>query len=81
MPIFISFFMGLREMATTPVESLKTGGIFWFQDLTLPDQYFAMPIITSLTLWATIEVCVEYNFCNHLSVCVVIFSWVLIPQN
>lgn len=56
MPIFISFFIALREMATTPVESLKTGGLFWFQDLTVPDQYFAMPIITSLTLWATIEV-------------------------
>lgn len=60
MPIFISFFMGLREMASTPVESLKTGGIFWFKDLTLPDQYYAMPIITSLTLWATIEVCIQY---------------------
>lgn len=56
MPIFISFFIALREMASTPVESLKTGGLFWFQDLTVPDQYFAMPIITSFTLWATIEV-------------------------
>lgn len=60
MPIFISFFMGLRQMAGVPVESLKTGGLFWFKDLTVPDQYFAMPIITSLTLWATIEVCFWY---------------------
>ncbi|XP_057661340.1 mitochondrial inner membrane protein OXA1L [Diorhabda carinulata] len=55
MPIFISFFMGLRQMANVPVDSLRTGGILWFTDLTLPDQYFLMPIITSATLYATIE--------------------------
>lgn len=54
-PVFISFFMGLRQMANVPVESLTHGGLFWFQDLTLPDQYFLLPIITSTTLWLTIE--------------------------
>lgn len=55
MPIFISFFMGLRQMANVPVDSMRTGGLFWFTDLTMPDQFFALPVITSLTLWATIE--------------------------
>ncbi|CAH1122924.1 unnamed protein product [Ceutorhynchus assimilis] len=55
-PIFLSFFMGLRQMANVPVDSLRTGGVFWFTDLTLPDQFYLMPVITSLTLWATIEV-------------------------
>ncbi|XP_060519920.1 mitochondrial inner membrane protein OXA1L isoform X2 [Cylas formicarius] len=55
MPIFVSFFMGLRQMANVPVESLREGGLFWFTDLTLPDQYFLLPIITSATLFATIE--------------------------
>lgn len=55
MPVFVSFFMGLRQMANVPVDSLRTGGIFWFSDLTVPDQFFALPVITSLTLWATIE--------------------------
>ncbi|XP_018565117.1 mitochondrial inner membrane protein OXA1L isoform X2 [Anoplophora glabripennis] len=54
-PIFISFFMGLRQMCNAPVESLRTGGLWWFTDLTLPDQYFLLPIITSATLYATIE--------------------------
>ncbi|XP_041771032.1 mitochondrial inner membrane protein OXA1L [Anopheles merus] len=54
-PIFISFFMGLREMANTPVESMRDGGLFWFTDLTICDQFYALPIITSLTLFATIE--------------------------
>lgn len=56
MPVFISFFVGLRQMANVPVESLREGGLFWFTDLTVPDQFFALPVITSLTLWATIEV-------------------------
>lgn len=55
MPIFISFFMALREMANVPIESLRSGGLFWFTDLTVPDQYYLMPVITSLTLLATIE--------------------------
>ena len=55
-PLFISFFMGLRGMANVPVESMRTGGLFWFTDLTVPDQYYLMPLITSFTMWVTIEV-------------------------
>ncbi|CAG9864608.1 unnamed protein product [Phyllotreta striolata] len=55
MPVFVSFFVGLRRMANLPVDSLRTGGMWWFTDLTLPDQYFILPIITSVTLYATIE--------------------------
>jgi YidC/Oxa1 family membrane protein insertase len=55
-PLFVSFFIGLRQMANTPVESMRDGGLFWFTDLTVPDQFFLLPIITSLTMLATIEV-------------------------
>lgn len=55
-PIFISFFMGLRQMANAPVESLREGGLFWFTDLTVCDQFYALPIITSITMFLTIEV-------------------------
>lgn len=54
-PLFISFFIGLRQMANAPVESMRDGGLFWFTDLTVPDQFFLLPIITSLTMLATIE--------------------------
>lgn len=54
-PIFISMFIGLRRMANLPVESLKDGGLWWFTDLTVADPYYLMPIITSLTMLATIE--------------------------
>lgn len=55
-PLFISFFMGLRAMANVPVESLRSGGLFWFTDLTIPDPYFMLPLITSTTLYLTIEI-------------------------
>lgn len=55
-PLFISFFIGLRQMANAPVESLRDGGLFWFTDLTCPDQFYLLPVITSITMLATIEV-------------------------
>lgn len=54
-PLFLSFFMGLRGMANCPVDSMTTGGLFWFTDLTVPDQFFLLPLITSATMYATIE--------------------------
>lgn len=54
-PLFISFFIGLRQMTNAPVESLHTGGLFWFTDLVISDQYFLLPLITSATLYLTIE--------------------------
>lgn len=58
-PLFISFFMGLRGMANCPVESMTYGGLAWFTDLTVPDQFFLLPVITSATMWATIELGVD----------------------
>lgn len=43
-------------MANLPVESMKAGGFAWFVDLTVPDQFYLLPIITSATLALTIEV-------------------------
>lgn len=54
-PIFISFFMGLRQMANTPVDSMREGGLFWFTDLTVCDPFYALPVITSITMFLTIE--------------------------
>ncbi|XP_054289470.1 mitochondrial inner membrane protein OXA1L-like isoform X2 [Macrosteles quadrilineatus] len=58
-PIFISVFMGMRKMANLPVESLKTGGTLWFTDLTVPDQFYMLPIITSATLFCTVKIGAE----------------------
>lgn len=54
-PIFISFFFGIRKMAELPVVSMKTGGLFWFTDLTVPDPYYILPVLTAATFLTTIE--------------------------
>uniref|UniRef100_A0A8D8QTV7 Mitochondrial inner membrane protein OXA1L n=1 Tax=Cacopsylla melanoneura TaxID=428564 RepID=A0A8D8QTV7_9HEMI len=59
MPVFISFFMGLRGMANVPVDSMREQGLWWFMDLTLPDQYYLLPIFTSATLYLTLHLGAE----------------------
>lgn len=38
------------------VPSFKTGGAFWFTDLTTPDSLYIFPVLTSLTFLLTVEV-------------------------
>jgi YidC/Oxa1 family membrane protein insertase len=59
LPIFMSVFVGLRAMATLPVDSMKTGGMLWFTDLTIADPIYALPLFTMVTLLGTIELGVD----------------------
>jgi len=58
-PIFISFFIALREMANLPVPSLQTGGLLWFQDLTLSDPTYMLPLVVTATMWGVLELGAE----------------------
>ncbi|OMO64295.1 Membrane insertase OXA1/ALB3/YidC [Corchorus capsularis] len=53
-PIFISFFLAIRNMAEK-VPSFKSGGALWFLDLTTPDSLYILPVLTALTFWITVE--------------------------
>ncbi|XP_029049180.1 mitochondrial inner membrane protein OXA1L [Osmia bicornis bicornis] len=53
--LHVPVFMGLREMANLPVESLKTGGLWWFTDLTITDPYYLLPLFTSVGLFLVTE--------------------------
>ena len=55
-PIFASMFIGLRGMANLPLESMMSGGMLWFNDLTIPDPYYALPILTATSLYIQIKV-------------------------
>ncbi|GIY23271.1 mitochondrial inner membrane protein OXA1L [Caerostris darwini] len=54
-PVFISFFLGLRGMAKAPVESMQWGGIGWTMDLTVPDPYYILPVMSCATLYIGAE--------------------------
>ncbi|KAK2509571.1 hypothetical protein MC885_013412 [Smutsia gigantea] len=58
-PIFISFFIALREMANLPVPSLQTGGLWWFQDLTLSDPTYILPLVVTASMWCVLELGAE----------------------
>jgi len=60
-PFFMSMFLGLRGMANCPVDSMKTGGLSWFSDLTVADPYYILPILTSVTLFIQFYLGVEYG--------------------
>ena len=48
-------------MANCPVDSMKTGGLSWFSDLTVPDPYYILPLLTSVTLFIQFYLGVEYG--------------------
>jgi len=54
-PIFMSMFFGLRGMSNCPVESLSTGGLVWFQNLTMADPFYLLPVLTSTTLFLQLK--------------------------
>uniref|UniRef100_A0A670Z0A4 Membrane insertase YidC/Oxa/ALB C-terminal domain-containing protein n=1 Tax=Pseudonaja textilis TaxID=8673 RepID=A0A670Z0A4_PSETE len=64
MPIFISFFFALRKMAECPVPSMQTGGILWFTDLTTSDPYYALPLLTTASMLAVLELGAETGVSN-----------------
>ncbi|KAL6847631.1 hypothetical protein ACP4OV_022657 [Aristida adscensionis] len=53
-PIFMSFFFAISNMVEK-VPSMKIGGAYWFTDLTTPDELYILPVLTSLTFLATVE--------------------------
>lgn len=58
-PIFLSYFIGVRQMVNAPVESLQTGGLWWFTDLTMADPYFILPLVTCSTMALTIQLGID----------------------
>lgn len=54
-PTFLCFFAGLRHLAAAKVPSMMDGGALWFTDLTVADPTYALPILSSLTFLATVE--------------------------
>jgi len=58
-PVFMSFFFALRGMANCPVESMTTGGLYWFENLTLADPFYLLPLLTSSTLYLQLRLGAE----------------------
>lgn len=56
MPLFITFFFALRGMATSGLPDFATGGAAWFTDLSMPDPYYVLPVLSSAATLAVLQV-------------------------
>ena len=65
-PVYISIFYTLRTMAEYPIISMKTGGLFWFTDLTITDPYYLLPLLISVSLHLILRMGIEFGRSQHL---------------
>ena len=59
LPIFLSMFVGLKGMANLPLESMMHGGLFWFEDLTIADPFYLLPLLTSTSMFLQFKFAAE----------------------
>lgn len=55
MPVFISFFLAIRDMSEL-FPGFKTGGILWFTDLSIADPTYILPIMNAVSFWIMVEI-------------------------
>ncbi len=55
MPIFISVYVVVRSFGQTH-ESFNSGGVLWFQDLSVQDPFYILPVISAVTMLAASEI-------------------------
>ena len=58
-PIFLVLYYTIKEFEH--LESFRTGGLLWFQDLTAADPFFLLPVAYVLTLMAAQELTIRYT--------------------
>jgi YidC/Oxa1 family membrane protein insertase len=65
MPVFIGIFYVIRQFGGYTIgdrvvpprfESFHEGGILWFQNLSVADPYYILPVISALTMLAATEI-------------------------
>jgi YidC/Oxa1 family membrane protein insertase len=57
LPIFLVLYYTIRQF--DKLESFRTGGLLWFQDLTQPDHLFILPVLYILTMMASQEITIR----------------------
>ncbi|HEX6711053.1 MAG TPA: YidC/Oxa1 family membrane protein insertase [Rubrobacter sp.] len=57
LPIFLVLYYTIRHF--DKLESFRTGGLFWFKDLTQPDHLFILPVLYVLTMMASQEITIR----------------------
>lgn len=56
MPLFITFFFALRGMSNAGLPDFATGGLAWFENLSIPDPYYVLPVLSAGATLAVLQV-------------------------
>lgn len=59
MPVFLGLFYTIKEFEN--LQSFTSGGLWWFQDLTVADPYFILPVVFVLTMMASQEIALRHT--------------------
>ncbi|VDK42625.1 unnamed protein product [Gongylonema pulchrum] len=65
--IFMTQFIAVKKMSDISFPGWNTGGLYWFKDLTAPDPYFVLPLISAVTVAAVFKVSVLLSSNETLS--------------
>ncbi|KAK5980145.1 Inner membrane protein [Trichostrongylus colubriformis] len=57
--VFATQFFAIRKMIDVNYPGLSTGGTAWFTDLTMADPYYALPLISAVTMGIVTRVGIE----------------------
>lgn len=66
-PLLFSVYLAIRRMSELPVESMKTGGLGWFTDLTVADPFYILPASTALSILLMFELGAESQKAKDLT--------------
>jgi YidC/Oxa1 family membrane protein insertase len=55
-PVFMLFYFALKALTEKNIDHMDIGGALWFVDLTVPDPYYILSLLTAGTFILTIEV-------------------------
>ncbi|KAL8704324.1 MAG: hypothetical protein Q9201_002510 [Fulgogasparrea decipioides] len=75
-PLGYGVFRLTRNMASLPVPGLEVGGILWFQDLTVSDPFFLLPIGTGVATFFVFKLGGETGGATSISPDLInLFKW------
>lgn len=67
-PLGFGIFRLLRGMSALPVPGFEEAGLYWFSDLTMPDPYGILPLVTAGMYHLSFRVCLESVLLSYDSV-------------
>ena len=55
-PIFMLFYFTLKHLTENNIDHMDMGGALWFTNLTIPDPYYILSLVTAGTFILSVEV-------------------------